>query len=1137
MALQLYIGGAGSGKSHALFSRIIEESVRERRQRFLILVPEQSTMETQRQIVGLHPRGGILNIEVLSMTRLAGRVFAELGERREELLEEIGKTFLLKKAALDERRKLHFFGDLLQKPEFLAEMKAAVSEFLLYGVTPEELEAVADAEGDEEGNRSALQLKLKDLAVIYREFLRHLEGSYMTAEEIPERLSTLVPRSDYLKDCVIALDGFTGFTPLQLKLIEKLMAASREFYATVTMDPDENPFRPFRTNELFALSAEMVRDLAEIARRTGTPIEKPFRVFGKGRHQFSPRLSRLESSLFRLGRTEQAAQDTLPGQGDIRLVSASSPREEIRRAGREICRMVREEGRRYRDFAIVTADLATYGRCVKELFPEAGIPFFVDEKRALKLNPFMEYLRSALEIVTDQYSYSSVFRMLKSGMTDFDREEIDHLENYVIAMGIRGKKKWNEPFLRHYRGEDPGELPRLDALRKAIVELLAPFDEVMARRNSTVREKTAALYEFCVRSRAEERLKSRAESCRDKGRADLAREYAQIWPYIVSFLDKLVASLGDEPISLKDYRELIEAGFAEGRLAIIPPGNDQVLVGDMERSRLAGVQILFFVGVNEGLVPKTASGRSILTQADREFLKEKKLPLKPSLRTQIYIDRFYLYLTLTKPSSGLVLSWCAKTLSGESARPSSLISVIRKLFPDIKTERETESLAEELERESTGISLLIKDLARLDEEAPGSAFLELFSYYRNHPKYAGRTDLLLRAASARKAADRISRAAARALYGDVLHNSASRLELYAGCRFAHFLAYGLRLKPRQEYAFTGMDLGSILHKSLELFQKRLEREHLSWSFLSDREEERKQLAFESLREALAGYDSTVLFDSARDRYQTTRMLRLLNETVWAQSEILKAGDFSPYAAEEDFRGADLIRMQLENGAAMLLSGRIDRIDTFEADGRTYVEIVDYKTGSQSFDLSEVFYGLQLQLVVYLIAAIEKLKREGKDAAPAGIFYYQVTDPVIDYKAGEQIEETKRRLLAGLKASGVILKDKDFLRHLDRDLVPGGGSDILPVTLTTKGEFGARSKVLTEEEFRIMCNYVMRNIRNAALEITEGRAEVNPCAFKQKTACDYCEYGGICGFDPRIPGCKFRPLEPLSSDEILRRMEK
>ena len=680
MSLRFYIGGSGAGKSRNVFAHIIKASMEEPRTRFLVLVPEQSTMETQRQIVRLHPRHGILNIDVLSMTRLAYRVFSEVGYRREMMLEEIGKTFLLEKIALEQKNRLPSFGYLLTKPEFLARMKAMISELMIYGVSPEELESLSL------NPDSPLAFKMQDIILLYREFRKRLEGSYMTTEEVPEKLSLLAEDSKMFRDAVVVMDGFTGFTPLQLLFIRRILPLVRELHVTVTMDPDINPFGRFQKSSLFLMSHEMVRDLSELAREVKVPMEPPvyIRSGPESRHGASPQLMELERRLFRRSHREDSrVQHPAPG---IRLVSASDPRTEIAFVAREICRMVREEGLRYRDFAIVTGDLESYGMYVRETFSEAEIPFFIDEKRSLLKNPFIEYLRAALEAVTDQYSYSSMFRMLKSGASPFDRNMTDHLENYVLARGIRGKKKWREPFIRHYRGEDPGEVPVLNGFREEICALMDPLADVMAGRGSTVREKTEALRAFCTGSHAEELLSEREESFLRAGRPDLAREYAQVWPYVDSFLDKLVAVLGDERISMADYRALIEAGFGEARIAIIPPGNDRVTVADMERSRLADVRVLFFVGVNEGLIPKAPSDGGVLSEADRAELLARDVKLKPSSRTQMYIDRFYLYLTLTKPSDRLFLSWSGANVSGEILRPAYLIGVLRRLFPGLAVE-------------------------------------------------------------------------------------------------------------------------------------------------------------------------------------------------------------------------------------------------------------------------------------------------------------------------------------------------------------------------------------------------------------------------------------------------------------------
>ena len=1165
MSLRFYIGGSGAGKSRNVFAHIIKASMEEPRTRFLVLVPEQSTMETQRQIVRLHPRHGILNIDVLSMTRLAYRVFSEVGYRREMMLEEIGKTFLLEKIALEQKNRLPSFGYLLTKPEFLARMKAMISELMIYGVSPEELESLSL------NPDSPLAFKMQDIILLYREFRKRLEGSYMTAEEVPEKLSLLAEDSKMFRDAVVVMDGFTGFTPLQLLFIRRILPLVRELHVTVTMDPDMNPFGHFQKSSLFLMSHEMVRDLSELSREVKVPLEPPVYIQSgpESRHGASPQLMELERRLFRRSHREDSrVQHPAPG---IRLVSASDPRTEIAFVAREICRMVREEGLRYRDFAIVTGDLESYGMYVRETFSEAEIPFFIDEKRSLLKNPFIEYLRAALEAVTDQYSYSSMFRMLKSGASPFDRNMTDHLENYVLARGIRGKKKWREPFIRHYRGEDPGEVPVLNGFREEICALMDPLADVMAGRGSTVREKTEALRAFCAGSHAEELLSEREESFLRAGRPDLAREYAQVWPYVDSFLDKLVAVLGDERISMADYRALIEAGFGEARIAIIPPGNDRVTVADMERSRLADVRVLFFVGVNEGLIPKAPSDGGVLSEADRAELLARDVKLKPSSRTQMYIDRFYLYLTLTKPSDRLFLSWSGANVSGEILRPAYLIGVLRRLFPGLAVENanreqgtsaagesvlmdllqgknaepgdpvhgKKNGLADLVQREKTGISLLVEGLARIDEMRPSGAYFELFSYYSSHPLYAGRCRKLLAAARAEKHADRIGQAAARALYGTVLTNSASRLELFSACRFAHFLSYGLKLKERREYAFSGMDMGSLLHRSLELFEEETGRRGISWAALAEDDGLRNAIAAGCMARAVDEYGSTVFTDSARDRYQLNRLQRLMAATAWSQSRQLAAGDFAPAGAEAGFRNMeelDTSVLELPHGARMLLTGRIDRVDVCEMGGAAYVKIMDYKTGNVAFDLTEVYYGLQLQLALYLDAAMDMLRREGRCPVPAGMFYCHIGDPVVDYREMETDDETARRIMTELRLSGPVLRDMEVLKHLDHELQPEKSSEVIPVSLKKDGNISARSLVLCEEDFLKVCAHVKRTIRKSAELILAGHAEIDPYEYKNETACDYCPFRGVCGFDRRIPGYTYRSLSSMKTEEVLARMD-
>ncbi len=1130
MSLTIYTGPSGAGKSTALFQHIIEESMRDAQQKFYVIVPEQSTMQTQKDIVRLHPHHGILNIDVLSFNRLAYRVFGEIGFRQEALLEEIGKTFLLEKIALEESEHLQYFGKTLQRQENLAEMKAALSELMLYGVSPKDLVDSAKNEGE----YSPFELKTADIAHVYRCFQRKLSGSFMTAEEVPDKLCEVIHESQKVKGAVVVLDGFTGFTPIQMKLIETLLPMVREMYVTVTLDSKE-AFAPYRRQDLFAMSFDTLHQLQEAAMRTRTAFNPIVFIDGKnGRFRRSRELSFLASNIFRRGnRTWKEAPK------DVQILASESLQDEISEIARQISYMVRKEGYRYRDIAIVTGDLPAYDNYVRQVFQEWEIPYFLDEKRNILSNPFIEYLRAALAVCAEGYHYDDMFRMLKSGMTEFDRTAIEHLENYVLGMGIRGRKKWRSPFLKHYRGEDPAEVPALNTLRAQICELLDPLSEAMAKRGSTVREKSMALYEFCIKSRAEEKLKAAQEKYEAEGRNGLAREYAQVYPYVMNVLDKLVDVLGNERISQKDYQALLEAAFREARVAIIPPGADRVLVGDMERSRLADIKVLFFAGVNEGIIPKAAGSGGILSDADRTKLAEQKINLRPTAREAMYIERFYLYLTLTKPQEKLILSYSLSQVNGEAIRPAYLVETVRRLFPALSVQfRERGECSPE--KKATGIRLLTEGIAQLGERPLQPEYLELFSFYKHDPDYDRQIEVLLEAAETRMPQDQIGRAAAEALYGRNLRNSASRLEEFCACQFRHFLRYGLKLKEQPEFAFSGMERGNLLHRSLEVFADRVRKEGLSWGELHDEEQHRGRIASESLQQAVEESGGDILYDSARNEYQIERMARLMNTSVWALSEFLHAGDFDLSQVEAAFQSPELLdtmNIDLPN-AKMTLTGRIDRIDTFEENGTTWVKIIDYKTGSMEFDLTQVFHGLQIQLVVYLNAAMEMMRKSGKNPQPAGVFYYQIQDPMLNYLEGEDTDEIRRRMLQKLKASGVVLDDREVLKHFDKKLGQGASkSDILPIAYKKDGSLTAASKALSMEQFDIMEQYVARKVKETAGCIMRGDAKINPYSYGNRTACDFCPYRGICGFDRRIAGYEYRALLPMRTDEVIRKMEE
>lgn len=838
MSLQFIMGNSGAGKSRYAYEKILAEAASHPEKNYLIVVPEQFTMQTQKELVSLHPAGGILNIDILSFQRLAYRIFEETGGSLYPVLEETGKSLVVKRVAQEKKKELTILGSTLKRTGAVSQMKSLISELKQYQIAPSELDAWAE----ETGEKKLLAAKLKDTGVIYRAFEEYLENRYVTAEDVLEVLAGKLEESALIKNSEVLVDGFTGFTPVQIGVLGKLFRLCAKVYVTIIMDEREDPYKKAIPHQLFAMSRQLVQQLMKAADEAGCPVEPEIwvRRSGHGRFQPGSTMDQLEQRLFRYGKrgfsgngiekrpesgTEAKMGNPAAGyeakQQGIYISVAPNPRAELEETVRLIRRMVREEGMRYQDFAVLTGDLSVYGTYAREIFEKCGVPYFVDEKHSVLMNPFVEFLRAAIEMVVQSFSYESVFRYLRCGLSSLDREETDAMENYVLALGIRGLKAYGETWTRGYRGIKPDEVPQRNLLREKFYAEVQPFAERMKKKDATVRERTEALYALAVQNQMQEKLEERRQQFEQQGQEAFAKEYSQIYGIVMELLDKIVEVLGDEKMTLAEYQEILEAGFAEASVGIIPPTADQVLIGDNERSRLKDIRVLFFVGVNDGLIPRHDAGGGILSEYDREELERADAKLSPTARETMYQQKFHLYRNLTKPSERLYLSFTKAGASGEAQNPSYLINEIRKLFPkipvrDIEKEEKPE---EKLEMPRSGEALFLEELGRAAEGEIDPLFEELYRWYAAHPEAGIPAETYRKAAFLRCADGVIGRSAASALYGDTLKNSATRLEKYAACAFAHFMEFGLQIRERDQYELKAADMGTVMHEALEKFRK------------------------------------------------------------------------------------------------------------------------------------------------------------------------------------------------------------------------------------------------------------------------------------------------------------------------------
>ena len=1140
MSLRFYFGPSGSGKSHRIYEEIMQRAAQEPGRNFLIIVPDQFTMQTQKDLVMRSDRGGILNIDVLSFGRLSHRILEEVGTKEMPVLDDTGKSLVLQKIAADLKEQLPAMGSLLHKQGYIHEVKSAISEFMQYGISTQDMDKlIASAE-----KRGALAMKLRDLKTLYRGFQDYIRDHFITTEETLDVLRRSLVKSKILPDSVVVFDGFTGFTPIQNRLIQELMRVCEETIVTVTIGEEEDPYQMDGEQKLFHLSKKTVADLVKLAAEAEvTRGEDVFVKGGPNRFAEAPALCYLEQNLFRYQYEPYTEK-----QHEIHMFEALSPREEVHQTALYIRKLIREEGLTYRDIAVVIGDLEGYASYVETEFGQLEIPCFLDRTRGIVLNPMIEYIKSALQLYIRDFSYDTVFHFLRSGMADISREEIDELENYVIRTGARGYRTYSRLFTRRteemQQGSGQEDTERAEETLERLNRIRQQFADTVEILHMAPRAKAGEyvdhLYDFLEQNQVQQKLLNYQQQFEQEGDLAKAREYAQIYRLVMDLLDQIYELLGEEEISLQEFADILEAGFGEITVGTIPQNVDRIVVGDMERTRLKQVKVLFFLGVNDGNIPKNASKGGIISDMDREFLIESGTEMAPSPRQQMYIQRLYLYLNMTKPSERLYLSYAKVNSDGKGIRPSYLIDTVRKLFPQLAVEYpQNRSRLEQIEGRQEGARYLAEELREYADgtlrEEERQDFYLMYRAYETDPE--GR-DRLTAAAFRRYKESGLSRIVARALYGRQLENSVSRLETYAACACRHFLQYGLSLQEREEFGFEVSDMGNVYHAVLENFAGKLAESGRTWWDFDE------NFATQAIKEAVEGYAATygetVLYSSARNEYAITRMSRILTRTVLTLQQHLKQGSFQPDDYELSFRFAedlDSIHVDLSEEEKMHLQGRIDRIDVSEDAEHVYVKVIDYKSGNKKFDLAALYYGLQLQLVVYMNAAmeLESRKHPDKEIVPAALLYYHIDDPTIETPVELTQEQINEEILTKLRMNGVVNSDPAVVERLDRFLQDK--SKVIPVEKKKDGSFSARSGILSREELHVVSAYVDTKIRQIGREILDGKIAANPYEKGNEEACTYCAYKKVCGFDGSIPGYEKRQLEDLDKQTLMQRMQE
>lgn len=1123
MSLRFILGRAGSGKTTYCLNEIKEKlKTSDTSKNLILVVPEQATFQNELELCTTLGLGGIINAQVLSFRRLAWRVLQEVGGGAKVQIGDLGKAMVIRSFIEKRKDELQVFSGADGQPGFIDSLAGAISEFKLYCISVDDIARVLEEGTDDD---SILASKLADLRLIYQDWEEYLEGRFLDPDDYLSLLAQRVTGADFLTQGEIWLDGFNGFTPQELEVIRALLQTVERVNITLTLD--EN-------GEYFSLTRDTFNRISKIALETKVPMEKPLLLNEVPPHRFrnSSALAYLERSYFDISQKPFNQEVS-----DIKIICGQNHRAEVEAIAREIRRLCRDEGYRYKDIAVLLRDFAHYDLLIETVFSDYDIPFFLDRKRTVLHHPLVELVRSGLEIVAEEWSYQSVFRYLKTDLTGISRDEGDILENYVLAYGIKGKK-WLDKKPWTYGKTNTEEINKIRD--KAIKELI-PFYQKMEKASKCA-DMARALFELLQDLNVPQKLEKWAEEANREGRLESAREHNQIWDGMIDLLDQVVETMGEEELDLETFAKILNAGLESLRLGLIPPGLDQVIVGSLERSRNPNIKGAFILGVSEGVIPQKAGAEGLFNDWEREFLRELGLELAPGAQEKLTDEEFLIYTALTRAGKYLVLSYPLADSEGRALRPSTVIRRIKELFPAIKETfvgleppGDGEGDLEFISHSQKALAFLGAKLRQAKEgQTIDPIWWDVYHWLLSNHKEKKALVRVINGLFHTNQTEPISPLLARKMFANPFRVSVSRLEKYQACPFSHFGTYGLRLKERQVYKLSHPDLGQFFHGALEKFSRVLEEKNLDWAQLD------KGLVInisnQIVEELVPQIQSEILLSSARYRYLTKKFKKTVQRAALVLMEHARRGKFRPVGLEIAFGPQGqlpALKLVLEDNTEMELVGRIDRVDSALKGDKYALRVIDYKSGSAGLSLLEVFYGFKLQLLAYLDIVLTYANHlvGSQEVLPAGVLYFFLRDPLITSNGPLSDEIIEANILKELKMQGLILEDVEVFNLADCE-TKEGLSPIIPAGVNKDGTtFHKSSKVASMEQMDLLRQHIREILKKSGEKILAGDVTISPYELKGFKACQYCSFQVVCQFDPQVEGNNYRVVRPMENEEI------
>ena len=1119
MSLRLIYGKSGCGKSEYCFNEIAKNINKEK---IYMIVPNQMALMAEKRLMEKADNLALVNTEVITFSRMAFRVRNEIGGAKKTDLSKSGKAMLIYDILSKCKDNLNFLGKNAENVDIIGN---SITEFKKHRINIDNLKEEANTTED-----MYLKLKLNDMITMYEEFEKSIQNKFLDENDVLDILNTQILESNQFKDTIIYIDEFVGFTTQEYEIITKLMQLAKE--VNVTICTDNLIQQEDADKDIFHANKNTGIKLINLAKEYGIEIKDDIKLTELHRFK-NEELKHLEEYFYAVPYKTYKEEPK-----NIKMFLANNQYTEIEHVAAEIVKLVRNENYRYKDISVITKNLNLYSSLIKVIFAGYNIPVFIDEKKELSENILVKFLIAVLEICNKNWSYEAVFNYLKTGFVDIDKEEIFKLENYCIRWGIKGNKWYKEDW--NYIGKDEyteEELARLNELRRMIVIPIRKLQE-KARKDNSFINLTKILYEFLEDMKIEEVITSKIEKLEEKGFIEIANEYESSFKVLIELFDEIVLVFGEEKTTFDKYMSILKIGLKNTGLGKIPATQDQVIVGDVNRSRSHKVRAVFIIGINDGEFPSIYKDEGFFNDKDREYLKAQGFELANGSLENLYEENFNIYKAFTIAEEKLFLSYASSDNEGRTLRPSILITKLKKIYPKLKETSDIITQEKEIITTNNTFDNLIEKLNAYQEgEEIEDIWFDVFKYYENNPIWKGRLLKSLEGVKYTNVPEKIKPEFIKKLYGETLHTTISRLERYRSCPFSFYLEYGLKLKEKKSLKLQPIDTGSFMHEIIDEFFEEVSTKSIS---IKDIDKAEIEKIVKKIIEEKLNLKANYIFKSIpKFMVLTNRLCRLVTLSIIYIVQGLQTTDFEVVGNEIEFKNGKEykpIEITTEDGRKVEITGKIDRIDLAKDETGKYIRIIDYKSSAKDINLNEVLAGLQLQLITYLDAVCEE-----KDVIPAGVLYFGLTEPKLDkVKNAKNItdEEIEQKIREHFRMNGLVLAEMNVINMMDNNLKDGEKSTTIPVKLKKDGSMDKTSKVVSRKEFEILQRYVKKTLGDISKEILDGNIDIKPYynVKNKRKPCEYCVYGSICNFKKGFYGNDYNYIDSLEKEYILECMK-